>query len=101
LPGVPSLGNNTRDVIHADDPNYNDRLATIKQSNSQFSSDDLASLGITLKSDLELKVAVVIEETGGATLCPILLKCCVEISALTRLSNWQRRLLSNGALIQR
>ena len=70
LPGVPILGNNTRDVIHADDPNYNDRLATIKQSNSQFSSDDLASLGITLKSDLELKVAVVIEETGGATLLP-------------------------------
>jgi len=69
-PGTPALVRNTKDVLHPDDPNYNDKLATVKQGNSQFSSDELTSLGIKVEQALELRVAVVIETTGEATVLP-------------------------------
>lgn len=64
------LGENANAGLDPNDPNRKDKLAEIKSSNSQFSNDDLAELGIKVEQVLELRVAVVIEKTGKATVLP-------------------------------
>lgn len=70
IPGTPILGENANAGINPNDPNRNDKLATIKPSNSKFSRDDLAGLKIKVEQVLELKVGIVIESTGKATVLP-------------------------------
>lgn len=57
-------------VLHPDDPNYNDKLAVLIEGNMQISGDELHQLGINLDRVVELKVGVVIETNGIATVLP-------------------------------
>jgi outer membrane biosynthesis protein TonB len=62
--------NSKQPVIHPDDPNYNDKLAVLIEGNTHLSGDELKQLGIKLNQVVELKVAVVIETNGTATVLP-------------------------------
>lgn len=57
-------------IIHPDNPNYNDKLAVLIEGNTQISGDELKQLGINLDRVVELKVGVVIETNGIATVLP-------------------------------
>lgn len=61
---------NKQPVLHPDDPNYNDKLAVLIEGNMQISGDELKQLGIHLDRVVELKVGVVIETNGTATVLP-------------------------------
>jgi outer membrane biosynthesis protein TonB len=57
-------------IIHPDDPNYNDKLAVLIEGKTQISGGELKQLGIKLDQVVELKVGVVIETNGTATVLP-------------------------------
>ncbi|MFB8789821.1 MAG: hypothetical protein U7123_13440 [Potamolinea sp.] len=57
-------------IIHPDDPNYNDKLAVLIEGNTQIAGDELKQLGINLDRVVELKVGVMIETNGIATVLP-------------------------------
>lgn len=66
--GTPDPISNNSEILHPNDPNYNDKLASLLEGNSQLSAAELKPLGITLDRDLALRVVVIIESTGKATL---------------------------------
>ncbi len=66
--GKPDPIANNGEILHPNDPNYNDKLASFLEGNSQLSAAELKPLGITLERDLALRVVVIIESTGKATL---------------------------------
>ena len=65
--GEPNPIPNKNEILHPNDPNYKDQLATLLEGSTQLSSDEFKQLGITLERDLVLNVVVVIDETGKAT----------------------------------
>lgn len=69
--GEPDPIPNGNEVLHPNDPNYNDKLATLLEGSTQLSGDELKPLGITLDRDLEIKVEVLIDDKGNAKLLRI------------------------------
>ncbi|HAA31427.1 MAG TPA: hypothetical protein DCE56_31600 [Cyanobacteria bacterium UBA8553] len=61
---------NTSDILHPDDPKYNDRLATLLEGNRELSAEELKQLGIRLDRDLKLRVGLLVETNGTATVLP-------------------------------
>ena len=66
--GTPDPIANNSEILHPNDPNYNDKLASLLEGNSELSGAELKQLGITLDRDLALRVEIIIESTGKATL---------------------------------
>jgi hypothetical protein len=69
--GTPDPISNNSEILHPNDPNYNDKLASLLEGNSQLSAAELKPLGITVDQDLALRVVVIIESTGKATLAKL------------------------------
>ncbi|HEY9711040.1 MAG TPA: hypothetical protein V6D48_22730 [Oculatellaceae cyanobacterium] len=68
--GQLGLFSNTSDILHPDDPKYNDRLATLLEGNRELSAEELKQLGIRLDRDLKLTVGLLVETNGTATVLP-------------------------------
>lgn len=62
--GDLALPSNDKDVLRLDE---GDRLATPKQQNIELTSDDLKAIGISPDQAIELKVLIIIDNTGRAT----------------------------------
>lgn len=62
--GDLALPSNDKDVLRLDE---GDRLATPKQQNIELTSDDLKAIGISPDQAIELKVLIIIDNTGQAT----------------------------------
>jgi hypothetical protein len=67
----PDLLSNDNEVLHPNDPNSGDALATIERGSTQLSGDELKQLGIIVEREFEMKVVVLINFTGEATLVDI------------------------------
>jgi hypothetical protein len=60
------------EILHPNDPNYNDALATLEQGSTQLSGDELKQLGIIVEREFEMTVAVLIDEKGSASLLRVI-----------------------------
>jgi hypothetical protein len=68
----PDLLSNDNEVLHPNDPNSGDALATIERGSTQLSGDELKQLGIIVEREFEMKVAVLIDEQGNASLLDVI-----------------------------
>lgn len=64
----PELISNNNEVLYPNDPSSGDALATLLQGSTRLSGDELKQLGITVEREFEMKVVVLIDEKGSASL---------------------------------
>lgn len=63
---------NRGEILHPNDPNSGDALATLLQGSTQLSGDELKQLGIIVEREFEMKVEVLIDDKGSASLLRVI-----------------------------
>jgi hypothetical protein len=65
---IPNRG----EILHPNDPSSGDELASLEKGSTQLSGDELQQLGIIVDREFEMKVEVLIDEKGSASLLNVI-----------------------------